>query len=53
MNIDYELTASLMLAGLPDELRTLALAVENSASDLTVDAVKTLLLQNAKFDTKN
>ena len=52
LNIDDELTASLMLAGLPDEFRALVLAVENSASDLTLDAVKILLLQDAKFDEK-
>lgn len=52
LNIDDELTASLMLAGLPDEFRALVLAVENSTTELTVDSVKTLLLQDAKFDVK-
>lgn len=53
LKIDDELTASLMLAGLPDEFRALVLAVENSQSSLTVDTVRDLLLQEAKFDNKN
>lgn len=52
LNIDDELTASLMLAGLPDEFRALVMAVENSKTTLTVDAVKNMLLQDAKFDNK-
>lgn len=50
MNIDDELVASLMLAGLPEDFRSLVLAVENSKSKLSVDMVKNLLLQDAKFD---
>lgn len=53
LKIDDELTASLMLAGLPDDFRALVLAVENSKTALTVDTVKDLLLQDAKFDNKN
>ena len=53
LNIDEELTASLMLAGLPDEFRALVLAVENSKTKLTIDVVKNLLLQDVKFDSKN
>ena len=52
LNIDDEVTASLMLAGLPDEFRALVLAIENSTVKLTIDAVKTMLLQDAKFDVK-
>lgn len=44
LNIDDELTASLMLAGLPEEFQALVMAVENSKSKLTVDSVKNLLL---------
>lgn len=52
LKICDELTASLMLAFLPEEFRSLVLAVENSTSELTVDNVKTLLMQDAKFDKK-
>lgn len=53
LKIDEEVTASLMLAGLPDEFRALVLAIENSKTKLTVDVVKNLLLQDAKFDGKS
>lgn len=53
LNIDDELTASLMLAGLPDDFRALVMAVENTKTKLTIDAVKTLLLQDIKFDGKS
>lgn len=53
LNIDDEVTASLMLAGLPDEFQALVMAVENSKTKLTVDSVKNLLLQDAKFDNGN
>lgn len=52
LNIDDELKASLMLAGPPDDFRVLVLAVENSKTELTVDVVKNLLLQDVKFDNK-
>uniref|UniRef100_A0A1I8NJG4 DUF4219 domain-containing protein n=1 Tax=Musca domestica TaxID=7370 RepID=A0A1I8NJG4_MUSDO len=50
LKIDDELVASLMLAGLPEEFKSLVLAVENSKTQLNVDMVKNLLLQDAKFD---
>ena len=46
--LDDEIIASLLLAGLPDEYRPLVMAVENSTKKLTIDAVKTLLLQEVK-----
>ncbi|XP_067616909.1 uncharacterized protein CCHa2 isoform X1 [Eurosta solidaginis] len=50
LKIDEEVTGSLILAGLPDDFRALVLAIENSNQKLTIDSVKTLLLQEAKFD---
>lgn len=50
LKLDDELVASLMLAGLPEEFAPLVMAVENSKSKLSVDMVKNLLLQDAKFD---
>ena len=50
LKLDDDLVASLMLAGLPDEFASLVMAVENSKSKLTVDMVKNLLPQDAKFD---
>lgn len=43
--IDEDVVASLMLGGLPDEYRAMILGIENSGQDLTVDYVKTVLLQ--------
>jgi len=50
LNLDDELTASFMLAGLPEEYKPLILAVENSNKQLKIDDVKNLLLQDVKFD---
>lgn len=52
LNLDDELIASLMLAGLPDEYKSLVMAIENSAAKLTLDSVKTLLLQDPKLVNK-
>lgn len=49
LKIDDEVLASLMLAGLPDEFRSLVMAIENSESKLTSEAVKTLLLQDTRL----
>lgn len=49
LNIENEVVASLMLAGLPDEYSPLVMALENSSKKLTVDAVKTTLLQETRF----
>lgn len=43
--IEEQVIASLMLGGLPDEYRAMILGIENSGKDLTVDYVKTVLLQ--------
>lgn len=53
LKIDDEILASLMLAGLPDEFKSLVMAIENSTTKLTSDAVKTLLLQETKFNPNN
>lgn len=44
-NIEEQLIASLMLGGLPEEYRAMILDIENSGNDLTVDYVRTVLLQ--------
>lgn len=49
LKIDEEIVASFMLAGLPDEFNPLVMAVENSSKVLTVDLVKTTLLQETRF----
>ena len=41
-----------MLAGLSDEYKPLVMAVENSKETLSIDMVKNVLLQDAKFDQK-
>lgn len=48
--IDEEVAASLMLGGLPSEYKPMVLGVENSKDKLTVDYVKTLLLQEIIVD---
>lgn len=50
LQLDDEVVASLMLAGLPDDFMPMVLAIENSNSKLSVDTVKTVLLQEVKFD---
>lgn len=49
LKIDDEMLASLMLAGLPDQYKSLVMAIENSSTKLTSDAVKTLLLQETRL----
>lgn len=53
LKIDDEVLASLMLAGLPDEFKSLVMAIENSSKKLSLDAVKTLLLQETRLSTNN
>lgn len=43
--IEEEVIASLMLGGLPEEYKAMILGIENSGKELTVDYVKTVLLQ--------
>lgn len=43
--IGEEIIASLMLAGLPDEYLPMILGIENSGAELTIEYVKTILLQ--------
>lgn len=49
LKLDDEVIASLMLAGLPSEYKSLVMAIENSTDKLTSDSVKTLLLQEPKL----
>ncbi len=42
-----------MLAGLPNEFDSLVMAIENSTEKLTSDGVKTLLLQDRRFDSND
>lgn len=51
LKLDDEIIASLMLAGLPNEFDPLVMAIENSSEQLTTDGVKTLLLQDRRFDS--
>lgn len=46
--IEEQVVASLMLGGLPEEYRPMVLGIENSAKELTVDYVKTVLLQGIR-----
>jgi len=53
LKIENEILASLMLAGLTDEYKSLVMAIENSSTKLTSDGVKTLLLQEGRINTNN
>lgn len=44
-NIEEQVIASLMLGGLPEEYRAMIFGIENSGTPLTVDYIKTVLLQ--------
>lgn len=46
-NIDEEVAASLLLAGLPSQYQPLIFGLENSKEKLTLDFVKNILLQGA------
>lgn len=50
LTLDDEVIASLMLAGLPEEYKPLVMAIENSSTKLTIDGVKTLLLQETRLN---
>lgn len=51
LKLDDEVTASLLLAGLPENFDPLVMAVENSGKTLTIDGVRTLLLQETRLET--
>jgi len=53
LKLDDEIIASLMLAGLPNEFNPLVMAIENSSQKLTIEGVKTLLLQETRFDSRD
>lgn len=48
--IDEEVGASVLLAGLPNEYKTMILGLEQQKTNLTLDFVKTLLLQGSVVD---
>lgn len=50
LKLDDEVIASLLLAGLPNNFDSLVMAVENSSKTLTIDGVKTLLLQEKRLE---
>lgn len=52
-NIDEEVIGSLMLGGLPSEFTSMVMAIENSGKKITVDSVRTLLLQDTKFEMRD
>lgn len=49
-SIDEKTAGSLMLGGLPKEYRPMILGIKNSGVEITVDYVKSLLLQDVYFD---
>lgn len=53
LKLDDEIIASFMLAGLPNEFNPLVMAIENSSEKLTTDGVKTILLQETRFDSND
>lgn len=53
LKLDDEVIASLMLAGLPEEHQPLVMAIENSSKELTIDGVKTLLLQEPRLNAES
>lgn len=52
LKLDDEVIASLMLAGVPEEHQPLVMAIENSPNKLTMDSVKTLLLQEPRLNAE-
>lgn len=54
-HIEEQVIASLMLGGLPDEYLPMILGIENSGRELTIDYVKTVLLQGIPdpFESKD
>lgn len=50
LKLDDEIIASFLLAGLPNDFNPLVMAIEASSDKLTSDGVKTLLLQETRFD---
>lgn len=51
--IDDEIVGALMLGGLPDQYKPLVMTLENSDKKLTMDKVKTILLQDASFENSS
>uniref|UniRef100_A0A1A9VAJ0 Uncharacterized protein n=1 Tax=Glossina austeni TaxID=7395 RepID=A0A1A9VAJ0_GLOAU len=52
LSIGVEITASVMLVGLPNDFKSLVIYFENSKEKLTGDMIKNLLFEDAKFDVQ-
>lgn len=52
LELQENIVASLMLAGLPTEYDSFVMTIENTQKTLSVDYVKTTLLQEARLDPK-
>ena len=53
LNLDDDVCAAIMLAGLPKEYKPMTMAIENSNQKLTVDLVSNALLQEVEMDTQH
>lgn len=47
--LDSSVCGSITLCGLPDEFKSLVMGIESKSSDITIDFVKNILLQEVDF----